>query len=96
MPRWISRLLRTSIIGFGVVMIALAAIYLYAIHALFDASFEHHLGFTAADFKPLVYAGGGVGVLLVLTGILVRLPQPSSPPQPRSKRKKRSISARRQ
>lgn len=96
MPRWISRLLRTSIIGFGVVMIALAAIYLYAIHALFDASFEHHLGFTAADFKPLVYAGGGVGVLLVLTGILVRLPQPSSPAQPRSKRKKRSISARRQ
>lgn len=93
MPRWISRLLRTSIIGFGVVMIALAAIYLYAIHALFDASFEHHLGFTGADFKPLIYVGGGLGVLLILTGILVRFPQPSSPPQPRSKRKRRPPSS---
>lgn len=90
MPRWISRLLRTSIIGFGVVLIALAVIYRYAMHAFFDASFEYYLGFTAADFKPLIYAVGGVGVLLILTGILVPLPKPSPPPQPRKKRRKGS------
>ena len=90
MPPWITRLLRTSIIGFGVVFMALSVIYLYAMHALFDASFEHHLGFSAADFKPLVYSVGGVGVLLVVAGLVVRFPKPAEPAQPRMKRKKRA------
>lgn len=87
MPTWISRLLRTSIIGFGVVLVTLAAIYRYAMHVFFDASTEHYGGFSAADFAPLIYSVGGLGVLLVLTGILIRFPPSAPPPEPRMKRK---------
>ncbi len=86
MPRWITRMLRMSAIGLGVTMILLAGINLYAMHALFDASVENQLGFSASELRPLFYVLGTIGLMLLLLGIFVRIPKSWLKAPPRKKR----------
>lgn len=90
MPPWMTRMLRMSAIGLGITLMLLAGINLYAMHALFDASVENQLGFSAAELRPLFYLLGGIGLLLALLGFFVRLP-PSwmRPVEPRRQPKSR-------
>lgn len=75
MPKWLTRMLRMSFIGLGITLALLAAINLWALHALFDASVENQLGISAAELRPLFYALGAFGVLLAVFASLVRIPQ---------------------
>lgn len=68
-------MLRMSVVGIGVTMMLLAGINLYAMHALFDASVEHQLGFTAAELRPLFYVLALIGLCLALLGALLRIPK---------------------
>ena len=85
MPRWITRMLRMSAIGLGVTMMLLAGINLYAMHALFDASVENQLGFSASELRPLFYLLGSIGRIFLLLGIFVRMPKSwlKAPPKPK-------------
>ena len=75
MPRWLIRALRMSVIGFGVCLALLAGINLWAVHALFDASVEHQLGFTAEEVRPIFYALGLIGLIIATVGALVPVPK---------------------
>jgi hypothetical protein len=75
MPRWLIRALRMSVIGFGICLALLAGINLWAVHALFDASVEHQLGFTAKEVRPIFYALGLIGLIIATVGALVPVPK---------------------
>ena len=75
MPRWLKRMLRMSVIGIGVTLMLLAVVNLYAIHALFDESFENQLGFTASELRPLLYLLALIGLCITLLGALARVPK---------------------
>ncbi|GAB5560119.1 MAG: hypothetical protein SynsKO_17660 [Synoicihabitans sp.] len=75
MPKWLARALRMSFIGMGVSLTVMAAIGLWVLDAVFDVSFEHQLGISAAELRPICYVLGAIGILLALFAATVRLPQ---------------------
>jgi len=90
MPKCLVRFIRLSFIGLGVSLMLMAGFGLWALHAVFDASFEHQLGWGASEIRPLFYVMGSAGILLVVVSSLVRIPRKwlavEAPPQKEKRR----------